>query len=64
MIDPESVAPYPVHKETIPQVDKNPDVSDTDKMVFDKKFKNFLNHRQEYLDKARNRTSAQNKARR
>lgn len=33
--------------------DKNPNVSDTDKMIFDKRFKNFLNHKQEYLEKAR-----------
>ena len=26
-------------------------------MVFDKKFKNYLNHRQEYLEKARKRAS-------
>lgn len=25
-------------------------------MLFDKKFKNFLNHKQEYLDKARKNT--------
>lgn len=24
---------------------KNPEVSDTDRMLFDKKFKNYLNHR-------------------
>ena len=24
-------------------------------MVFDKRFKNFLNHKQEYIDKARNK---------
>ena len=35
------------------QGDKNATISDTDKMLFDKKFKNFLNHKQEYLDKAR-----------
>jgi hypothetical protein len=34
-------------------VEKNAAVSDTDKMLFDKKFKNFLNHKQEYLEKAR-----------
>ena len=26
-------------------------------MIFDKKFKNFLNHRQEYLEKARKKAS-------
>jgi hypothetical protein len=26
-------------------------------MLFDKKFKNFLNHKQEYLDKARKTTN-------
>ncbi len=25
---------------------KNPNINDTDKMLFEKKFKNFLNHRQ------------------
>ena len=45
VVDPNSIAPNKSNKEE-PQVDKNPDVSDTDKMVFDKKFKNFLNHRQ------------------
>lgn len=35
------------------QADKNATISDTDKMLFDKKFKNFLNHKQEYLDRAR-----------
>lgn len=34
-------------------IDKNAVISDTDKMLFDKKFKNFLNHKQEYLEKAR-----------
>jgi len=33
--------------------DKNAGISDTDKMLFDKKFKNYLNHKQEYLTKAR-----------
>ncbi len=27
-------------------------------MLFDKKFKNFLNHKQEYLDKARKNPNA------
>lgn len=36
-------------------IDKNAGISDTDKMLFDKKFKNYLNHRQEYIDKARNK---------
>ena len=40
-----------------PEFEKNPGVSDTDRMVFDKKFKNFLNHRQEYLEKARKKAS-------
>ncbi len=39
-------------------VDKNANISDTDKMLFDKKFKNFLNHKQEYLDKARKNPNA------
>jgi hypothetical protein len=30
-------------------------------MLFDKKFKNFLNHRQEYLDKARKNTKGEAK---
>lgn len=39
-------------------VEKNTNVSDTDKMLFDKRFKNFLNHKQEYIDKARNKAKA------
>ena len=56
-MDPASIAPR-LEKPPAPEpVDKNPGVSDTDKMLFDKKFKNYLNHRQEYLDKARKRSS-------
>lgn len=29
-----------------------------DKMVFDKKFKNYLNHKQQFLDKAKRRQEA------
>lgn len=37
----------------MPEFDKNAGISDTDKMLFDKKFKNYLNHKQEYIAKAR-----------
>lgn len=52
MIDPDLLLPR-ANQLNRAEIDKNPNVSDTDKMIFDKKFKNYLNHRQEYLERAR-----------
>lgn len=46
------------------QPDKNPGVTDTDKMIFDKRFKNYLNHRQEYIEKARGGSRVQGRGER
>ena len=43
------------------EFDKNKGVSDTDRMLFDKKFKNFLNHKDEFLSKARRKVKAARK---
>ena len=40
------------------QVEKNAGVGDIEKMVFDKKFKNYLQHKQEFEERARRRRNA------
>lgn len=42
----------------MPMKAKNVGVGDIDKMNFDKKFKNYLNHKQEFLEKAKKRQEA------
>lgn len=42
----------------MPMKPKNVGVGDIDKMTFDKKFKNYLNHKQEFLEKAKRRQEA------
>ena len=40
------------------EVRKNEGVSDIDKMVFEKNFKNYINHKEEFAEKARRRREA------
>lgn len=42
----------------MPMKPKNVGVGDIDKMTFDKKFKNYLNHKQQFLEKAKRRQEA------
>ena len=47
-------------KSTTPrkEVKKNEGVSDIDKMVFEKNFKNYINHKEQFAEKARRRREA------
>ncbi len=49
------VSPAKKTKKKPSESNKNIDVSDANKMAFQKKFKNYLNHKEEFEEKARRR---------